>query len=80
MGDTRRFRLMADLIARNVSDRSIPVADVAGGKGYLQAELRQRGFRDVISFDKRKKMAKGRKHQRYEWFMHGTELRTVEGH
>ena len=74
MGDRRRFHLMADLIARNSLSRQSLVADVAGGKGYLQSELRQRGFKDVVSFDKRRGMAKGRKHYRYEWFTaKGTE-------
>ncbi len=73
MGDNRRFHLMADLIARNCLARDGHVADVAGGKGYLQSELRRRGFRNVVSFDKRRGMAKGRKHQRYEWFTAATE-------
>jgi len=74
---------MADLISRNIGDRNLQVADVAGGKGYLQSELRQRGFRNIISFDKRKKMARGRKNYRYEWFTHadtekGFELVSME--
>lgn len=73
MGDTRRFRLMADLVTRNVKERDLWVADVAGGKGYLQAELRRRGFREVVSFDKRKKMKRGRKGYRNEWFTYDTE-------
>jgi hypothetical protein len=74
MGDTRRFSLMADLISRNALSRDLRVADVAGGKGYLQSELYRKGFRNVISFDKRKGMARGRKNYRYEWFTHdGTE-------
>jgi hypothetical protein len=51
MGDTRRFSLMADLIARNINTRALRIADVAGGKGYLQSELRRRGFENVLTFD-----------------------------
>ena len=43
MGDPRRFSLFADVIAANFPS-NLPVADVAGGKGYLQVALRQRGM------------------------------------
>lgn len=54
MGDSRRFDLFAKLIARCFpKDRYRKVADVAGGKGYLQVALRTLGY-NVTTFDKRK--------------------------
>jgi hypothetical protein len=46
------------------------VVDVAAGKGYLQGALRQRGFRDVESWDKRPRLAKVRANMkgRYGYF------------
>lgn len=71
MGDRRRFDLFADVIARNFPGmRSAPVADVAGGKGYLQMALRQRGWSDITSWDKRKGYSKGRAFYRYGHFIH----------
>lgn len=71
MGDRRRFTLFADLIARNFPAlRSAPIADVAGGKGYLQMALRQRGWSDITSWDKRKGYSKGRTGYRYGHFNH----------
>jgi hypothetical protein len=54
MGDTRRFSLMAELIADRVPIDAT-IADIAGGKGGLQAELYCRGFRSVTSWDLRHK-------------------------
>lgn len=70
MGDARRFDLFARLIHESFPDKSIRIADVAGGKGYLQAALRQNGYRSVISFDRRKRnAAPHRQHfMRYQWF------------
>ena len=68
MGDRKRFSHFAELIDRECPDRSVRIADVAGGKGQLQAALRCRGYTDIVSFDKRKKMARPRKIYRYEWF------------
>jgi hypothetical protein len=60
---------MAELIAANFPGyRDARIADVAGGKGHLQAALRQRGFRQIVSFDKRKSYAGGRAIYRYVWF------------
>lgn len=58
MGDARRFEHMAEFIAARfpVSRR---IADVAGGTGQLQAELRRRGFQDIVTYDKRKKKCAG---------------------
>jgi len=53
MGDVRRFDLMASFVFRNFP-KTARIADVAGGKGYLQMALRQRGFQHVHTFDKRK--------------------------
>lgn len=52
MGDASRFRLMADLIWER-SALTSRIADVASGRGRLQAELYQRGFRRVTSWDTR---------------------------
>jgi hypothetical protein len=69
VGDTRRFDVMADLVAeRFPGHRSARVVDVAGGRGGLQAALRQRGFTCVTSVDVRAQYAKGRKGYRYGLF------------
>jgi hypothetical protein len=49
-------------------DRSIRIADVAGGHGKLQAALRQSGYTNVLSIDKRRKYASGRIGYRYGLF------------
>lgn len=66
MGDSRRFDLFADRIASRF-DATLKIADVAGGKGYLQAALYQRGFRDVLSWDRRRKYAKGNRGRNYRY-------------
>lgn len=71
MGDARRFDTFAKLIAKNIPVTA-DIADVAGGKGYLQAALRQRGYKKVTSWDKRKRCATGRAGYRYGWFDHRT--------
>ncbi len=54
MGDSRRFDLFAKLIFANFPPDKFPkVADIAGGKGYLQIALRRFGY-NVTTFDKRK--------------------------
>lgn len=53
MGDPRRFDVFAEFLSRNFPKES-RVADVAGGKGYLQSALRERGFDSVITYDKRR--------------------------
>lgn len=52
MGDSRRFRLFADLIVEHLSS-DMRIADIAGGKGKLQGALYQHGYENVISWDKR---------------------------
>lgn len=55
MGDDRRFQVFADMIEKQFSVSIYKrIADIAGGKGYLQVALRKKGY-DVITFDKRKK-------------------------
>lgn len=70
MGDKRRFARFAELIAQEVPDRQSRLADVACGKGYLQMALRQLGYTNVVSFDKRKGLAKPHRQAfyRHEWF------------
>ena len=70
MGDRKRFSRFAELISQTCPDHSVRIADVAGGKGHLQAALRGHGYDDIVTFDKRPKMAKRhrQKFYRYEWF------------
>ena len=56
MGDSRRFDLMAKLIEKHIP-KGFTIGDIASGKGYLQAALRQRGYRNITSWDKRNKNA-----------------------
>lgn len=73
MGDRRRFSLFAELLARNFPHaRDLPVADVAAGKGHLRAAMREHGFRRVICWDRRGKMAAGRASRRYQLFDYRT--------
>ena len=57
MGDVLRFKAFADRISKNFPNRSLRIADVAGGKGFLQMELRSLGYSNIVSWDKRKKFA-----------------------
>lgn len=67
MGDSSRFRLMADLIASRIPT-SARIADVAGGKGHLQSEMFLRGYRNIVSWDTRLKYAGPRRSYRYGLF------------
>jgi len=51
MGDSRRFDLFAAFIERQVNNKSARIADVAAGKGYLSLALRERGYKNVVSFE-----------------------------
>lgn len=51
MGDSRRFDLFADFIAQQIPNKHARIADVAAGKGYLSLALRQRGYKNVVSFE-----------------------------
>ena len=68
MGDLARHRAFADMIAETWPDRALRVADVAGGHGMLNAELYRRGYRNVVTFDKRKKRWTERSHYHYGLF------------
>lgn len=68
MGDPRRADAFADFIARNWPDPALRIADVAGGKGMLNAALFRRGFRNVLTVDTRHKCASGRTMYRYGRF------------
>lgn len=70
MGDPARFRLFADAIGRSFPDRSLAIADVAGGKGGLRAALSRLGYGDVVSWDVRHRNAKCRRHVHYGLFDH----------
>ena len=67
VGDPRRFHAFADVIARALHPSMI-IADVAGGKGYLQAALRERGFRSITTWDRRRRTPMSRRGHRYGWF------------
>lgn len=57
MGDNRRFSLFASMIAVQFpADKYRRVADVAGGKGYLQVALQEHGY-TVTTFDRRNRRA-----------------------
>jgi hypothetical protein len=68
MGDPKRFRLTSELIEQRFPDRQARIADVAGGKGQLQSFLRQAGYRNVLSIDRRNRYAKSRKGYRFGLF------------
>jgi len=65
MGDSRRFDLFAKL-ATKYFPKSYRIADVAGGAGYLRLALREMGYNNVETWDKRFRHIKGR--QRYQYF------------
>jgi len=71
MGDSRRFDLFSKLISEYVP-KDFKVVDVAGGKGYLQAAMRQLGYKNIVSWDKRKKYASNRRGYRYGYFFYTT--------
>lgn len=50
MGDKKRFDLFVKAISKRFPSW-MRVADIAGGKGYLQLALKEQGFKDVITFD-----------------------------
>lgn len=72
MGDSRRFHLFSELVTRNLKPSEFHrLADVAGGKGVLAKKLRKSGFKEVVTFDKRKLRGKGKKSDlgfRNTWF------------
>ena len=77
MGDKNRFRLMSDLISQHIPPEA-RVADIAGGKGQLQAELFLRGFRSVVSWDNRKKYGGPRRIYRHGLFDYRSAPRDYE--
>lgn len=72
MGDPRRFHLFAEYIAALIP-RSAHIVDVAGGRGILQAALRERRFSHVTSWDRRRRSPYNRHGHRYGWFRHDTQ-------
>lgn len=72
MGDSRRFDLFAKLISKNISKTS-KVADVSGGQGYLQVALRENGFSNIITYDKRKNHVNKKDQRKYQYFDYRTE-------
>lgn len=49
MGDKNRFSAFADFLQS--FEKDLRIADIAGGKGFLQKELRKREFRNIRTFD-----------------------------
>lgn len=68
MGDPRRHLVFAEFISSLWPDRSLRIADVAGGHGATNAALYQLGYRNVVTFDKRTKRWTTRPHYRYGIF------------
>jgi hypothetical protein len=68
VGDRRRHSVFADWIAERWPDRSLRIADVAGGHGALQTKLWLRGYENVVTIDKRQKRWTERNHYRYGLF------------
>ena len=67
MGDTSRFRLMADVIVERILP-STTIADVASGKGQLQAQLFLRGFKNIVFWDTRGRNAGPRRNYHHGLF------------
>lgn len=65
MGDSRRFNIFSEKIRKSLA-ADANIADVAGGKGYLQLALREKGFGNVETWDKRAKHVGGKR--RFEFF------------
>lgn len=63
MGDSKRFSLFADKIGQHF-DTNYRIADIAGGKGYLNLALTELGF-DATTYDMRYKnrIVRGIKYQ-----------------
>ena len=55
MGDRRRFDLLGKHIATHFPNKQIKIADVAGGKGFLNLWLWEHGYINVTTYDKRHK-------------------------
>jgi hypothetical protein len=71
MGDKRRFDLFAKFINRRFPDKNLVIADVAGGKGGLQLALLEKGYKNVLTFDKRyRRIRKAKIKMKYKlrWF------------
>lgn len=74
VGDPRRFDLFARMIQTNFPQyKEFPIADVAGGKGYLRGALLGQGFSNITTIDKRHRLAKGRPGTKWGHFTIDTE-------
>ncbi len=70
MGDSRRFHLFAQVAKRNLKT-SLKIVDVAGGQGHLRLALKEMGFNNVETWDKRHNKIPGK--QRYQYFTHNVK-------
>jgi hypothetical protein len=70
MGDKRRFDKIASFVEEYLPPRmkEIEIADIAGGKGFLQLALRERGFTNVTTWDKRHHLRRRKVNYRYQLF------------
>lgn len=75
MGDKRRFDLFAKYIKVHFPDVE-GIADIAGGKGYLQAALKDQGYKNIITFDKRKYRGRGINYS-YQYLNGKTDLKNI---
>lgn len=75
MGDSRRFDLFAKLIKKHIPI-DYKIADVSAGKGYLQIALKEQGYKNITSFDKRNKKSRRvstGKNYKYRYFSYNIE-------
>ena len=59
MGDRKRFSIFSkEIFSKFPPNKYKRIADVAGGKGYLNYELKKMGYK-VVTFDKRRRKRSG---------------------
>ena len=75
MGDKRRFDLFANYIKVHFPNVK-SVADIAGGKGYLQVALKEQGIKEVITLDKGKRCKRGINYK-HQLLSNNTKLKNV---
>ncbi len=73
MGDCRRFHEFSGLVLKQFPHAStLPIADVAGGKGFLRTALHERGVNQVTTWDKCRSMPRRSNGYKYKWFDYKT--------
>jgi len=71
MGDLKRFDLFSKLISDYIP-KDNRIADISGGKGYLQLAMRQIGFNNITTYDKQYKKKNPKLIYRYQFFNYKT--------